>query len=56
MTTQPKCLYCGATSQEAPLINVTYKDQQINICSQHLPLLIHEPQKLTESLARASGE
>ena len=56
MTNQPKCLFCGATSHDIPLINVTYQEKPLWICSQHLPMLIHEPQKLVESLQKASGE
>lgn len=50
METQPKCFYCSSTSDETPLINLTFQGQSLWICSQHLPLLIHEPAQLTESL------
>jgi len=43
METQPNCLFCQKTSDEVPLVNITYKQKQLWICSQHLPLLIHEP-------------
>ena len=56
MQNEPKCLLCGETSQELPLINVTYKGKQIYICSGHLPVLIHEPQKLAEKLEKAVSE
>lgn len=56
MPNQPKCLFCGATSHDIPLVSVTFQEKPLWICSQHLPLLIHEPQKLVESLQKASEE
>lgn len=53
MENQPKCLFCGKTSDETPLVNLTYQSQPLWICSQHLPMLIHEPSKLSEQLAAA---
>lgn len=53
MENQPKCLFCEKTSHEAPLVNLTYQEQSLWICSQHLPILIHEPEKLTDHLAAA---
>ena len=56
MTNQPECLYCGVTSHEIPLISVTYQEKTLFICSQHLPLLIHEPGKVMESLMRVTQD
>jgi hypothetical protein len=56
MQNELKCLLCNQTSQDVPLINVTYKGKQIYICSGHLPVLIHEPQKLAEKLEKAVSE
>ena len=56
MNNEPKCLFCGSTSEQVPLINVTYQNKPLWICSQHLPLLIHEPAKLVESLEKASQQ
>lgn len=53
MENQPKCLHCGKSDDEMPLVNLTYKGQPLWICSQHLPLLIHEPAKLASQLASA---
>ncbi len=53
MENQPKCLYCERSSDEIPLVNLTYKNQPLWICSQHLPLLIHEPAKLVEKIEAA---
>ena len=46
MTEQPQCVYCEQTSEEMPLIRLTYQGKDLWICPQHLPLLIHEPAKL----------
>lgn len=56
MTEQPKCIYCGASDQTAPLINLTYKGQPLWICSSHLPILIHHPEQLVEQLEAAVGK
>ena len=49
------CLYCQRGSQQAPLIQLEYKDQTYWICPQHLPILIHDPSKL-EGLLPGAGE
>ncbi len=53
MQNQPTCLYCGATDKEMPLVNLTYQGQPLWICSAHLPILIHEQEKLAAQLAAA---
>ncbi len=53
MESQPACLFCKKTSAEMPLINLTFQKQNLWICSEHLPLLIHHPEQLTEQLAAA---
>jgi hypothetical protein len=47
---KPACIHCGISSDDAPLIYFKYRDQDYWICSQHLPILIHEPFKLAEHL------
>ena len=37
----PKCIICNVTSQEMPLIQFIFKDTAYHICSQHVPVLIH---------------
>ncbi len=44
------CLVCHKTSNEIPLVKMEYKDKEIYICPQHIPLLIHEPEKLIGTL------
>jgi len=47
---KPACLHCKRTSDEVPLIPVTFGGKDYFICPQDLPVLIHEPQKLTGKL------
>ena len=50
---KPKCLYCEQISDDVPLVALQYKEKQIWICTQHLPLMIHNPQKLVDKLPGA---
>lgn len=47
------CLYCEKNSDQVPLINIHYKGMDMRICPQHLPILIHEPDKLAGKLPNA---
>jgi hypothetical protein len=49
------CLVCEKTEQEVPLIKLAYKGEELRICPQHMPLLIHEPQKLTGMIEGAEN-
>lgn len=40
------CLHCERDSNQVPLIALSYQDQDLWICPQHLPILIHSPAKL----------
>ncbi len=42
-----RCLRCGRTSEEVPLIRLRYKQSDYWICPQDLPILIHRPEQLT---------
>jgi hypothetical protein len=48
--TEPKalCVFCGVGSEEMPLILMDFRGEQYWICPQHLPILIHKPEKLAE--------
>ena len=46
----PFCIHCERTSEEVPLIPLNYFDQELWICPQHLPILIHQPARLAEKL------
>jgi hypothetical protein len=47
------CLACQATQEQTPLIQLVYQNQTFHICPEHLPLLIHSPQKLIGKLPGA---
>jgi hypothetical protein len=51
----PGCLVCGRLSEELPLIAFRYQGSDLWICSQHLPVLIHDPQSLAGILPGAEG-
>ena len=46
-----RCLNCDKTDQDAPILNVRFKNQDVRICTSCLPVLIHRPQKLAGRLA-----
>jgi hypothetical protein len=41
------CLNCNRSEQEAPLVTLQYKGNQVYICTHCFPTLIHSPAKLT---------
>ena len=50
---KPQCLVCTRTSDEIPLLSITYRDAQYWICPQHFPVLIHHPEQLVGKLPGA---
>jgi len=50
---EQKCLVCAQTSQEVPLLAISYQNRQYWICPQHFPILIHQPEKLKGKLPGA---
>jgi len=52
---KPACLVCGQTSGAAPLLALTYQDQQYWICPSDLPVLIHKPAELVNKLPGAAN-
>ena len=48
-----KCLVCDQDSNATPLITLEYQGEQLWICPQHLPVLIHDPTQLAGKLAGA---
>lgn len=50
---QPRCLVCGQTNQEIPLLKLDYQNHDYWICPQHFPILIHQPEKLVGLLPGA---
>ena len=54
-TNEKSCLVCQRTDQEIPLIVLEYQGQDLRICPQHMPILIHNPTELTGKLSGAEG-
>jgi hypothetical protein len=40
------CLVCDRDSNATPLITMEYRGNRIQICPQHLPIIIHNPSEL----------
>lgn len=53
--TRPQCAYCKRDSDQIPLLALHYQGTEAWICSQHLPILIHEPAKLVGRLPGAEN-
>ena len=53
MKDQKECLVCKRDQQEIPITEFLYKDSSFFICAQHIPVLIHDPQKLVGLLPGA---
>lgn len=49
------CLACDRTSDETPVICLEYRGEKLWICPQHMPLLIHQPDRLVGSLPGAES-
>jgi hypothetical protein len=49
------CLNCNRPETVIPLVNLRYSGRQAWICSQCLPILIHNPQKLAGRLKGAEN-
>ena len=47
------CLLRERTSEVVPLLSIEYRGQTLQICSQHLPVLIHDPAQLIGIVAGA---
>lgn len=48
-----KCLGCGRSDEETPLIPLDYRGSRIWICPRHMPALIHDPGQLVDKLPGA---
>ncbi len=48
-----KCVVCDLSEEVTPLITMHYKKKKLHLCTSHLPLVIHEPDKITETLDKA---
>ena len=47
------CLFCRRGEQETPLVTLAFRGESLYICPQHLPVLIHDPQRLVGVLPGA---
>ena len=47
------CLNCSANEHEKPLLTIKYQGEDVYICPQCLPVLIHKPEKLAGKLSGA---
>ena len=50
---RPRCLACGRDEHETPLVLLAHRGSRTWICPQHLPVLIHHPEKLVGTLPGA---
>lgn len=53
MSDHPRCVFCEQGDDIVPLLTILYHGRQTHICSQHLPVLIHDPAQLAEKLPGA---
>ncbi len=44
------CLNCGVSEQDKPLITLKFQDEDLYICPQCLPILIHKPYELADKI------
>ena len=53
MSNAAHCINCERSEDEAPILSVKFKGQDVGICSSCLPILIHKPQQLAGKLEGA---
>lgn len=46
-TSEKKCLKCNSTQNEVPMMLWHYKEREIWLCANCLPLMIHQREQLT---------
>jgi hypothetical protein len=49
------CLNCGRSDEETPLLALAFKGEEVHICPQCLPILIHHPEQLRDRLPGLEG-
>jgi len=55
MTENQICIHCGKDNSQVPLIDFSYKGGKFQICTEHLPVLIHNPHNLAGKLPDAEN-
>jgi len=54
-----RCLLCQRDSRTVPIVAFEYRGERRHVCTEHLPVLIHDPGRLADRLERgpaASGD
>jgi hypothetical protein len=46
----PRCLNCGTSDSEMPLISVRFSGRPLWVCSKCMPVLIHETDQIKTKL------
>jgi hypothetical protein len=54
-TNEKHCLFCKRGENEIPLVQLHFQEKNMWICPQHIPVLIHDPQKLVGMLPGAEN-
>ncbi len=52
---EKKCLVCEKNEDQIPLVELSYHGIKYHICPQHIPVLIHNPDKLEGLLPGAKN-
>ena len=52
---KPTCIHCDRDNTQVPLVAFIYKDAEAWICTEHIPVLIHDPSKLAGKLPEAEN-
>lgn len=53
--TKKACMFCDRDENEIPLVQIDFKNNNYWICPQHIPVLIHDPQKFIGILPGAEN-
>jgi hypothetical protein len=54
-TNTDKCIFCERHRDQVPLIRFQFRENDLAICPQHLPVLIHDPSQLVGKLPGAEN-
>jgi hypothetical protein len=51
-----KCVLCEKSSDEIPVIAFEFKGERYQVCTAHLPTLLHQPEKFAGKIADAGKD